>query len=63
YTFVAGIVVGVSNPLDSISPIGYIFVVILMLGIGVGIIEMFLIVRILDLVSRKKYVPRKSTEE
>ena len=62
YTFVAGIVVGVSNPLDSISPIGYIFVVILMLGIGVGIIEMFLIVRILDLVSRKKYVPSKSSE-
>ncbi|MHA2157090.1 MAG: hypothetical protein ACXABU_17240, partial [Candidatus Hodarchaeales archaeon] len=63
YTFIAGIVVGVSNPQDLISPIGYIFVVILVLGIGVGIIEMFLIVRILDIVSRKKYVPGKSGQE
>ncbi len=62
YTFIAGIVVGVSNPQDLINPIGYIFVVILVLGIGVGIIEMFLIVRILDIVSRKKYAPGKSAE-
>ncbi|PWI46912.1 hypothetical protein CEE45_14335 [Candidatus Heimdallarchaeota archaeon B3_Heim] len=62
YTFIAGIVVGVSNPQELINPIGYIFVVILMLGIGVGIIEMFLIVRILDIVSRKKYAPGKSAE-
>ncbi len=63
YTFVAGIVVGVTNPQDLINPIGYIFVVILVLGIGVGIFEMFLIVRILDLVSRKKYAPGLSAEE
>ena len=62
YTFIAGIVVGVSNPQELINPIGYIFVVILVLGIGVGIIEMFLIVRILDIVSRKKYAPEKSAE-
>ena len=56
YTFISGIVVGVSTgPTD---PIFYIFIVILVLGIGVGLVEMYLIVRILDIVSRKKYIPK-----
>ena len=60
YTFVAGIAVGVTTDQSLIDTIPYIFTVILVLGLGVGLIEMFLIVRILDIVSRKKYVPKQS---
>jgi hypothetical protein len=56
YTFFSGIVVGASSDQTSFDPILFTFIVILVLGVGVGIIEMFLIVRILDLVSREKYI-------
>ena len=56
YTFFSGIVVGASSDQTSFDPILFTFIVILVLGVGVGIIEMFLIVRILDIVSREKYI-------
>ncbi len=63
YTLVFGLFVGITFPQPGLTEtILYIFSVILGLGIGVGIIEMFLIVRILDIVSRKKYVTTKRTE-
>ncbi len=60
YTFLAGIAVGVTTPQDVLDPIPYIFAVILGLGLGVGLVEMFLIVRILDIVSRNKYLPKQT---
>ncbi|MHA2053879.1 MAG: hypothetical protein ACXAB2_07245 [Candidatus Hodarchaeales archaeon] len=60
YTFIAGIAVGVTSDQNVLESIPYIFTVILVLGLGVGLIEMFLIVRILDIVSRKKYVPKQT---
>ncbi|MCK4848209.1 MAG: hypothetical protein KAT16_04220 [Candidatus Heimdallarchaeota archaeon] len=63
YTLVFGLFVGITYPQEGINQtILYIFSVILGLGIGVGIIEMFLIVRILDIVSRKKYVTTSKVE-
>ncbi|MHA1443720.1 MAG: hypothetical protein ACTSR4_03100 [Candidatus Hodarchaeales archaeon] len=63
YTLVFGLFVGITFPQEGLSQtILYIFSVFLGLGIGVGIIEMFLIVRILDIVSRKKYVTTKRVE-
>jgi hypothetical protein len=60
YTLVFGLFVGITYPQEGLNQtILYIFSVILGLGIGVGIIEMFLIVRILDIVSRKKYLSAK----
>ncbi len=57
YTLIFGLFVGITFPQEGLTEtILYIFSVILGLGIGVGIIELFLIVRILDIVSRKKYV-------
>jgi hypothetical protein len=59
YTLVFGIFIGITNPLDDAwLMIGYVFTVILGLGIGVGILEMFIIVRILDVVSGKKHIPK-----
>jgi hypothetical protein len=61
YTLVFGLFVGVTYPQPGLTEtILYIFSVILGLGIGVGILEMFLIVRILDIVSRKKYLAKKA---
>jgi hypothetical protein len=63
YTLVFGLFVGITYPQEGLNQtILYIFSVILGLGIGVGIIEMFLIVRILDIVSRKKYVTTSTAE-
>ncbi len=63
YTLIFGLFVGITFPqADTTATILYIFSVILGLGIGVGIIEMFLIVRILDIVSRKKYVTIRTAE-
>jgi hypothetical protein len=58
YTFFSGLFVLASQPdffTDVTSAVIFIIIVLLVVGIGVGIIEMFLIVRFLDIVSRGKY--------
>jgi len=64
WVFFAGIFVLIteaSNQLQGPLGIGFIFTILLMFGIGVGIVGTFFIVRILDLVSRKKYISGKET--
>lgn len=62
YTFVVGIFVLVTRPMGSTGlQIGFIFIILLVLGLGVGIIEMFVITRFLDTVSRGKYTVTEKT--
>lgn len=56
WTFLGGLFVLASNPFSDVSfQIGFVLIVLLFFGLGVGIIEIFLIVRFLDTVSRGKY--------
>lgn len=58
YTFLSGLVVLATFPdllADATSAVIFIVIVLFAVGIGVGILEMLLIVRFLDLVSRGKY--------
>ncbi|MFX0184326.1 MAG: hypothetical protein ACFE95_14680 [Candidatus Hodarchaeota archaeon] len=62
YTFVVGIFILVTRPMGSTGlQIGFIFIILLVLGLGVGIIEMFIITRFLDAVSRGKYTIAEKT--
>lgn len=64
WVFFAGIFVLITEAGDQLQGplgIGFIFTILLMFGIGVGIVGTFFIVRILDLVSRKKYISGKET--
>ena len=59
YTLVFGVFIGLTNPIeDTWLLILYVFTVIFALGIGVGIIGMFIIVKFLDVISRGKHVPK-----
>jgi len=56
WTFLGGLFVLASNPFSDVSfQIGFVLIVLLFFGLGVGIVEIFLIVRFLDAVSRGKY--------
>ncbi|UCE13543.1 MAG: hypothetical protein JSV04_15360 [Candidatus Heimdallarchaeota archaeon] len=58
YTFISGLFVLASQPeltSETTNAIIFIIIVLFAVGIGVGIIEMFIIVRFLDIVSRGKY--------
>jgi hypothetical protein len=58
YTFLSGLIVLATQPAilaDATSAVIFIIIVLFAVGIGVGIIEMLLIVRFLDMVSRGKY--------
>lgn len=58
YTFISGLFVLASQPdllSEATDAVIFIIIVLFAVGIGVGIIEMFLIVRFLDIVSRGKY--------
>ena len=62
WTFFGGIFVLVAEAGDQLQGwlgIAFIFTVLVVFGIGVGVVMTFLIVRILDIVSRKKYVAGK----
>ncbi|MFX0206312.1 MAG: hypothetical protein ACFFDT_10010 [Candidatus Hodarchaeota archaeon] len=62
YTFVVGIFILITRPMESTGlQIGFIFIILLVLGLGVGIIEMFIITRFLDAVSRGKYTIAEKT--
>jgi hypothetical protein len=62
YTFIVGIFILVTRPMGSTGlQIGFIFIILLVLGLGVGIIEMFIITRFLDTVSRGKYTITSKT--
>ncbi|MFX0208601.1 MAG: hypothetical protein ACFFDT_21645, partial [Candidatus Hodarchaeota archaeon] len=55
YTFFAGIFVIASQGISGDELYFLIFTILFTLGIGVGVVEIFLIVRFIDLVSRGNY--------
>lgn len=69
WTFFGGIfvlIVEVGDKLDGWPGIAFIFAILVAFGFGVGILEIFLITRVLDTVSKKKYIAgssEASTEE
>ena len=63
YTFFSGFLVIVSGRIPSDSLYGFILVILFTVGIGVGVLEMFVIVRFMDIISRGKYSTEKIKEK
>ncbi len=55
WTFLGGLFVLNRIPEDPALQIAFFLIVLLVFGVGVGVLELFIIVRFLDIISRKKY--------
>lgn len=62
-TFFAGLIVIMSGRIPEASLYSFIFVILFVVGFGVGVLEMFIIVRFIDIISRKKYSTEKIKEQ
>lgn len=64
YTFFGGLFVLASQQFDQTTlQIGFILIVLLVFGLGVGLVEMFLVVRFLDTASRGRYTLSQPSKE
>lgn len=62
-TFFAGLIVIMSGKIPDANLYSFIFVILLTVGIGVGVLEMFIIVRFIDIISRGRYSTEKIKEQ
>ncbi|MHA2203064.1 MAG: hypothetical protein ACW991_05195, partial [Candidatus Hodarchaeales archaeon] len=62
-TFFAGLIVIMSGRIPEASLYSFIFVILFVVGFGVGVLEMFIIVRFMDVISRGKYSTEKIKEQ
>ncbi|MFX1515849.1 MAG: hypothetical protein ACFFC6_06040 [Promethearchaeota archaeon] len=62
-TFISGFIVIISGKIPEDQIYGFILLILITVGFGVGVLEMFIIVRFMDVISRGKYSTEKIKEQ